>query len=252
MAKRFNRFGCTTADVLVLMTTGAYTPVVADFGGAPAIEAFIDDAVDDIIQMMPEAMFQSIFDVQLEKVEQRAAEGQTVIATGLKPLVAGKTHVWTGTPSYFKTKPRLLTDVLGDMVFTSPELVPLAELGAGAFTVVDATGVITLQAGYAMRANDQAFVTYSVDVDNAAFAIDSLANTAAAGAFSKLGAKFYARGTSDWAFVSEQREDYMQKITDLRDGKWLPNEIRQMRYWQEVIPEADKKTSFQTGRLRRG
>lgn len=252
MAKRFNRFGCKVSDVLTLLKTGSYDPATSDFGGEEAIAAFIDDSVDDIIQMMPEAMFQSIFDVVLEKVEQRASEGQTIIRTGLKPLVSGKTHVWTGTPSYFKTRPRLLTDVLGDMVFTSPELVPLSELGSDAFDVADSTGVITLRPAYSMRANYQAFVTYSVDVDSPSFCIDSLANVAAAGALAKLGSKFYARGSSNWAFIEEQRNDYGNKITDLRDGKWLPNEIRQMRYWQEVVPEADKKTMIQMGRIRRG
>lgn len=252
MAKRFNYFGCTTADVLILMKTGSYNPTAAEFGGDPAILTFMDDSVDDIIQMMPEAMFQSLFDVVLEKVEQRAAEGQDTIRTGLKPLVSGKTHVWTGMPSYFKTKPRLLTDVLGDMVFTSPELVPLAELGSDAFTVDNATGTITLGANYKLRANYQAYVTYSVDVDSASFVVDSLANLVANGALAKLGSKFYARGTSQWSFIDGIRSDYSEKISDLRDGKWLPNEIRQMRYWQEVIPEADKKTSVQMGRIRRG
>ena len=251
MAKRFNRFGAKVDDVLTLLRTGSYNPTTADFGGPEAIEAFLDDAVDDVIQMMPEAMFQSVFDVVLEKVEQRGTEGQVLVKTGLKPLVPGKTHVWTGQPSNFKTRPRFRTDVLGDMVFTSPELIPLAELGPEAFTTDDAEGSITLANAYKLRVNDQVFTTYSVDVDSPRFAIDSLANVVAAGALAKLGPKFYARGSSQWAFIDDQREDYTGKITDLRDGKWLPNEIRQMRYWQEVVPEADKKTMVQVSRIRR-
>ncbi len=251
MAGRFNRFGATTADVTILLKTGAYAPVDSEFGGTAAIEAFMDDAVDDIIQMMPEAMFQSILDVVLEKVEQRATQGQDTVNTGLFPLVDGKTHVWTGQPAYFQTKPRLRTDLLRNMVFTSPELGPTAELPPEAFTADPATGAITLLGNYTLKTDDQVFVTYTVDVDDAAFGIDSLANLVALGALSKIGAKFYGRANSLWQFITDMREDYTKKITDLRDGQWLPNEIRQMRFWQEVIPEADKKTSFQMGRLRR-
>lgn len=252
MAGRFNRFGCVVADALLFFKVGEYDPVSSEFGGDAAVEAAIDDAVDDIVQMMPEAMFQTLLDVQLEKVEQRASEGQTALQLGLFPLVEGKTHVWKGAPSLFRSKPRLSTDMLPDMVFTTPELVPLAELGPEAFTVDEATGVVTLQAGFELRANEQAFATYTVDVDSEDFSLASLLNLTAMGSAVKIGAKVYARGTSQWSYLDKLAEDYGSKISDLREGQWLPNEIRQMRFWQEQVPEADKKTSIQIGRLRRG
>lgn len=251
MAGRFNRFGCVVADALLPFAVGDYSPTGADFGGDASVERRIDEAVDDLVQMMPEAMFQTILDVQLELVEMRATEDQSQIQLGLFPLVAGKTHVWKGVPALFRTKPRLLTDMLADMNFTDPELVPLAELGADQFSVDDATGLVTLASGFHLRANEQAYSTYTIDVDDEDFEIESLRNVVALGAAAKIGPKVYSRGTSQWAYVDGLREDFVQKIDDLRAGKWLPNEVRQMRFWQEQIPEADKETSIQIGRLKR-
>lgn len=248
---RFNSFGAVPADVLLLLKTGSYTPTSAEFGGDPAIQAFIDDAADDVIQMMPEAMFQSLFDVVLEKVEQRATAAQGTVTLSLKPIIDGKTHMWIGQPAMFKTKPRLRTDLLQDMVFTSPELIPLAELGPEEFSVDVDTGVVTLTPIRTIQTNDQIYATYSVDVDSPDFLVESLANVVSHGALAKMGPKFFARASSSWQFITDAKEDFDNKIIALRDGKWLPNEIRQMRFWQEVIPEADKQTSFQIGRLRR-
>ncbi len=247
MAGRMNRFGCLTDDVLSMFATGSYVPVEADFGGAASIEQSMDLVTDEIIQMMPEDMFQSMFDVVLEKVEIRATQGQTAFHVSLFPTVSGKTHVWSGQPVMFKTRPRLLTDLLTDMTFTDPELIPLAEKNTNQFSFTDATGVGAFTAGNELKTNDLVFVTYSVDP--ATLNIASLKQVVAAGTVTKIGSKFYSRASSQWQYIDDTREDYTSKIKALRDGKWIPPEIRIMRFWEERVSEEDKNAMIQIGRL---
>lgn len=256
MAGRLNRFGCQVDTVLSFMNTGSYTPQSSDFGGDGAVGQFMDLAVDEIIQMMPEDMFQSMFDVQLEKVELRASAGQTAFQVSLFPTVNGKTHVWKGQPVMFKSRPRLLTDLLVDMTFTDPELIPLAELNANLmnpnpatdqYSFNDTTGKGALASFYTCLQNDMIFASYSVDPTQ--LNILSLQQLVCQGCWAKMGPKFFARATSQWQFIDDIREDYTQKIKDLRKGEWIPPEIRIMRFWEERIPEADKKAIMQVGRL---
>lgn len=250
MAGRMNRFGCTVADVLTAMTTGSYTPVAADFGGAGAIEAWIDAATDELIRNMPEELFLALSLVELEKAETRATANQASVTLGIKPVISGKTHVWSGQPRDFREKPRLATDL--DLVdsFADPELVPANELPSDAFTVNASTGVVTFTAEYLLSVNDEVYATYEPDA--ASLSIPSLSSLVSRGAASMIGSKHYARASSEWQFITDLKERYTDDLTSLRDGDWLPPETRLMKFWSERVPEADKKTMLQVGRLRRG
>lgn len=253
MAGRMNRFGCTASAVANVFKTGAYTPTTADFGGDAAIEQFIDSCCDEIIQNMPEEMFLSLSLVELEKVETRATAAQATVTLGIKPVLSGKTHVWTGQPSSFREKPRLATDLDLQESFADPELVPANELPSTAFTIDNSTGVITLKStpiDYRLEVNDEVYATY--EPDPASLSIPSLSTLLAEGAAYLVGFKHYARGSSEWSFIDQLQERYTSKLQALREGDWLPPEIRLMKFWSERIPEADKKTSIQVGRLRRG
>lgn len=250
MAGRMNRFGCTALAVANVFKTGAYTPTTADFGGDAAIEQFIDSCTDEIIQNMPEEMFLSLSLVELEKVETRATLDQATVTVGIKPLITGKTHVWAGQPRNFREKPRLATDLDMQESFADPELVPANELDSTKFSVAVSTGVITFTAGNLLKANDEVYATY--EPDPTTLSIPSLTTLLAEGAAYLVGFKHYARGSSEWSFIDQLQERYTGKLQALREGEWLPPEIRLMKFWSERIPEADKKTSIQVGRLRRG
>jgi hypothetical protein len=259
MAGRLNRFGCTSANVMTFLATGSYNPVVGDFGGEPSVAAFMDLATDEIIQVMPEDMFQSMFDVDLELVVLRATKGQFTFQVGLFPVVANQFHVWKGQPVMFKTRPRLLTELLTDMTFTDPELIPLAELNYNtanpadpsnqySFDVATGQGSLnpTLYPG-GMTQNDKIYCTYSADPTT--LSIPSLLQLVCTGTVAKMGPKFFARASTTWQFIDDTREDYANKIQALRKGSWIPPEIRIMRFWEERMPEEDKEAIMQVGRL---
>jgi hypothetical protein len=245
-----NRFGCTAAMVVNIFKTGSYTPTAADFGGDAAVEQFIDSCGDEIIQNMPEEMFLSLSLVELEKIETRATANQSTATVGIKPVLANKTHVWAGQPSNFREKPRLATDLDLQQAFADPELVPANELPSTAFSVAASTGVITFTSGNLLDVNDEVYATY--EPDPTTLSIPSLATLLADGAAHLVGSKHYARGTSEWAFIDLLSERYTSKLQSLREGDWLPPEIRLMKFWSERVPEVDKKASIQVGRLRRG
>lgn len=249
MAGRMNRFGCTAAMVLNVLKTGSYSPASADFGGDPVIEASIDSICDDLIQNMPEDMFLSLSLVELEKVETRASANQQTVTLGIKPVISGKTHIWQGQPNSFREKPRLATDL--DIVdeFADPELVPANELDSSKFNVNASTGVVTFVSGSYCELNDEVYATY--EPDPTTLSIPSMATLIADGAAFLVGSKHYARGSSQWAFIDMLQDRYTAKLEALREGNWLPPEIRLMKFWSERVPEADKKVMMQVARIRR-
>ncbi len=248
MPGRMNRFGCTALMVVTNFKTGSYDPTVADFGDSASVEAAIDSICDEIIQNMPEDMFLSLSSVDLEKIEVRAAANQTSVQLGLFPVIEDKTHVWANQPRWFIEKPRKQTDLALDDGFSDPEVSPTNELPSTAFTVDEESGEITLVNG--LNVNDEVYATYEIDTD--ALVVDSLATLIAEGAAYLVGTKHFARGTSQWLFIDILQERYGKKLEALRDGDWLPPEIRKLKYWRERVPEADKKTQIQAGRLYRG
>ena len=236
--------------VVNIFKTGSYTPASADFGGDAAIENFIDSCCDELIQNMPEELFLSLSEVELERVESRATANQNTCTVSLKPVVAKNTHVWKGQPRNFRQKPRLATDLDMQEEFADPELVPANELPSTAFSIDATSGVITFTSGNLCAVNDEVYCTYEPAA--ATLSVPSLATVIADGAAHLVGSKHYARGTSEWSFITLLQERYTAKVTSLRDGDWLPPEIRLMTFWEERIPETDKKATLQVGRLRRG
>jgi hypothetical protein len=236
--------------VVNVFKTGSYAPTSDDFGGDAAIESFIDSCCDEVIQNMPEEMFLSLSDVELEKVESRATAGQATVTLTLKPVTAGKTHIWKGQPRNFRQKPRLNTDLDLAEGFADPELTPANELDSSKFSVDATTGIVTFVAGSLCSVNDEVYATYQASI--ASLSVPSLATLVADGAAHLVGSKHYARGTSQWQFIDLLQERYTSKLSSLLDGDWIPPEIRLMRFWKERISERDKESTIQVGRLARG
>ncbi len=249
MAGRMNRFGATAANLIEVFSTGSYTPTLTELGGQVSIERHLDSAVDKIIQNMPEELFLGLSSVDLELVEQRAVAAQTTATMTLHPVLSGKTHVWVGPPAFFRQKPRLQTDSIDIDNYVDPIRTPMVELAASSFTVNNTTGLITL-VGVAMNANDKMFATY--EADPASLVLPSLANLAVVGCAATVGAKLYPRQSEQWAFITKLEDDFTNDIKALREGEWLPPEIRLMQFWKEIIPDADSKRSIQVGHLGRG
>lgn len=249
-----NSFGCTSAEVIGKLTTGAYVPTAAELGGASVVTAAIDDAVTQIIQAMPEEVFKQLTQVDLQFLELRATEGQTAIpATTLKPLQSGKTYVWKGQPRYFKERPYKSTDLVPDSEFNDPSIYrPLSELTEGTdYTINTTTGVITFTSGLAK--NDQVVASYMPNTDDAAYVIPSLKGVAADGAAYLLGSRLFSRESTQWRYIDTLQEEFTKKLEALQAKEWIPPELRLMTFWKEVEPAGgDNGARIKIGRVVRG
>lgn len=216
----YNRFGAIYTSVIDKYPQ----TVIGDYGSQANVEEAIDRAVDQIANALTPAHYRALTQPELEMVVVRATAGQTSATLGLKPVVAGSVHLWRGQPSSFLAKPALATDdYAGDS---------LTETDAALFSVVALTGVVTLSSGLAV--NDQVYATYVVDVAAATFSMPSLARLACRGAAAELGMRLYGEQQQEWQLVETYRKGFADDLDALRSGELVPDEIRAMRFWQEV------------------
>ncbi len=239
----FNNFGAVTADILSKFAMGGYTPVDADFGGTAALQEALDDAVRGVVQALPALLRDNIQRPELMLCENRAAAGQTTATLKLSPAVAGKTHVWAGMPQSFVSRPILVTNPWqrGTMlvgVQTGGLYLPTppgstTELAEDQFTVTGQN--IVLVSG--LQRNSLVYATYEVDVENAAFAMPSLADLAVHGAASMLGSKLYPQASAEWAYVSRLSSAWAEGLAGLASGEWVPAELRVIQWWKAPEPD---------------
>lgn len=215
----FNRFGAVAADLPPLYPGTINT----DFGGDTPILGAIDRAVDLIVGAMGTRVYDSLIAPGLVRIVQRAPAGQTVLpALPFLPVESGSVRVWVGFPTEFEQRPRTIYD----------RRAGLADLPTSDFSVVLATGVITLTT--ALQADQLAYASYRTDPTNAAFALPSMARLAVRGAAAELGARLYTQGTQEWALVDEYRTGFLDELARLRSGDAVPDELRVLAFWQEL------------------
>jgi hypothetical protein len=200
----YNRFGAVYTSVIDKYPQ----TVIGDYGSQANVEEAIDRACDQIANALTPAHYRALTQPELEMVVVRATAGQTSATLGLKPVVAGSVHLWRGQPSSF------------------------LETDAALFSVVALTGVVTLSSGLAV--NDQVYATYVVDVAAATFSMPSLARLACRGAAAELGMRLYGEQQQEWQLVETYRKGFADDLDALRSGELVPDEIRAMRFWQEV------------------
>jgi hypothetical protein len=225
---RFNRFGATYADV-VAMYPGS---VLADYdaGGAAGqakVEAALDRAVRRFSMALAPDVYRQMTKVDAEMPVRYATEGQTSFALGLGPMNSGTLHVWR-YPSLYTIE----SLGLGGAYSQKPEFGVLEELGWSANTV-GAVVTVTL-ASPAMSKGQRIFASYEVDVDNAAFTAQSVADLSLYGAAVELGAFLYSEGTQEWKLVEEYRKRWEDALKAATEGGWVPDELRKLNYWEAV------------------
>lgn len=215
----YNYFGATSARLLALYPSTA----AADFGGSPAIL----DALARISREVSGAFTNEVYrclaeTVELELVEDYAADGQTTVTLGLLPIVTGSVHLWRfGQLDELSRRPVLGQDELTATVNTS-------------------TGVATLTT--ALSLGDKVFATYEINPEDATFSWPSVADVVLLGAAAELGARIYSQADQVWALVSEYQDRYRGKYVvqeggvqaRSRAGTWVPDELRTLRWWTEI------------------
>lgn len=232
----YNRFGALYTAPIALYPGTA----LADFGTQAVVEEAIDRAVDRIANAMSEEVYSQLTEPRLELVVRRGTAGQTTATLGLIPVVSGSLHLWSGQPRTFQTEPQQTTDLR-----RSDDLSTAVEMASALFSVVLATGVVTFPA---LLANDQVYASYQADTASASYSIPSLARLAVRGAAAELGARLYTESNQEWGLVARYREDFEDTLDRLAAGKWVPDELRALRWWDEVAPASSTAGSVRLGR----
>lgn len=216
----YNYFGATEAQLLA-MYPGA---VVADFGAAGSAAAVLARIAREVSAAFTVEVYRCLAEVvQLEMIEDYAAAGQTTVTLGLLPIVTGTVHIWVRSQ--------------GDDLSTKPVL------GAGEATVSSvnlATGAVVLSSALAL--GDKVFATYEINAEDSAFSWPSVADVVLLGAAAEMGARLYTQADQAWALVTEYQGRYRGTyvVTEggaqarSRTGTWIPDELRTLRWWEEI------------------
>jgi hypothetical protein len=246
----WNRFGQTFDKLLNLFPDVALT----DFGtngitGDVIIGNVFDRITRELVRAMPPAVLESLYQVDAEQVIRYAFAGQTTMYCSLLPLISGSVHLWR-YPSLAALESPILYGYAVDFSFRRP-VKGFNEIDPSQYTVNLTSGLLTLGSSYApgVAIGERFFATYDVDVENALFAMPSLADIVLYGAAAELGSSLYSDGSEQWSRVTSYKERFDGVIEDLQDGTWVPDEIRRLHHWVEVTP---KNAEVKSIRVHRG
>lgn len=217
-----NNFGATEADVPALYQGSA----AEDFGGSSIIQAALDRYGEMVTECLSDRLWSSIRTPTAQLVVREATAGQTTWSLGLAPVVAGTVHLFK-----YAAWPRSLpqTQIGGTL--------GEAEIDPDDYTVTLSTGAV-VYSGDSLNEGEMVFATYEVDVENAAFSMESLASKVTIGAGAELGAMIYvqpadpASGQGRWGLVKWYADQWREWCTKAKAGEWIPAEIRALDWWQ--------------------
>lgn len=235
---RFNRFGATY-DKVVAMYPGS---VLADYDGGGAsgqtrIEEVLDRITREVAAAFTPEVYRQLTQVDAEEVVRYATAGQTTATLGLAPVVAGTVHLWQ------YPNPEAMSGDSGYAGF-SVDYYRKPRKGyneLSGYSVTAATGAVT--AITALSLGDRLYATYDVDTDNASISMPSVADLVYLGTAAEVGARLYSEGTQEWKLVEEYRARFAARMTEAREGRWIPDELRKLNFWEEVERGSDQVTS---------
>lgn len=215
----YNNFGTTFSRVLEMFPQ----VVVNDFDGQEAIDHELSLAAKQVSAALTKTVFQQLTEPDLELIVRRATAGQSTAQLGLFPVVANTIRIW-----------RVNAGAIADPLYLAKPMAGGAELTG--YSINLSTGAITGLGS--LNADDQIYASYRVDVGAAGFSIPSLGEVVALGAAVALGPKIYARGTDAFQLVDDMRARWEKMLDLIISGRWIPDELRLMRWWEELEPTA--------------
>lgn len=224
----FNYFGAAFQDIIDLYPNVS----VADFGGQTLIEDEMGRAVRRITNAMPAKVHELLTDkVTLEKLTGPAYAGQGPIFTlGLGPVLDDGSlklyRVTTSDGSAPSTCPTYHQDnQTGTLSGTGNQTLTL-------------TGTDTLSNG------EYLYATYTIDPQDSAFSLPSLADYVVYSAGAVLGHKLFDQETDTWELVVtyERRagdtDDLNNKgiFHELKKGEFVTDAIRSLEFCESIEP----------------
>lgn len=226
---RFNRFGATYAQAIALYPG----TVIADYdagggSGQTKVEAVMDRITREVASALTPDVYRQMTEVDAQEVVRYATDGQSTATLGLVPALTGTYHLWA-YPNINLADSRLADlGEYGEWVYRKPGK-GVNELTG--YSVTASTGAIT---GLSLSTGDRLYATYDVDVDSASYSLASVADIMLLGVAAELGSNLYTEGTQEWKAVTEYRDRYNKWLEALREGAWVPDELRKLTYWTEI------------------
>lgn len=210
----YNYFGTSFSRVIEF-----YPDTIAkDFGGEEIILDELARVARKVASSLTPTVYQQMTEPDLQLIVRRATAGQSTAQLGLYPIIAGSVRLW-----------RINQGAVRDPLDVPK---PMPGYGETSGTTNATTGAIT---GIPpMDANDQMYASYQVDVDAATFDMPSMGEICAMGAAANLGPRLYARGSELFEAVKELGERFNKTIDLMLAGTWIPDELRQLRWWNEI------------------
>lgn len=238
----YNRCGAAYTDVIALYPGtqdsdyGTASGVADSTAGQTAINAALDEYTREAMAAVGSTVYDQLTNPQAELLIDRATAAQSSATLGLFPVVTGSVHLFR-----FSEWPSRMPQVKAGWD-VSPD-----EIETGDYSVTDATGAIDLSSlSPALEAGEIVFATY--ETDTSSWTIPSLKDKIILGAAAELGGRLFARETTEWDLVTQYRERWIAWKEDAAAGKWVPDELRKMRWFREV----DKPRSMGSIRIGRG
>ncbi len=246
----WNLFGAVYSDVVELYPDTVLTDYATNSEtGDLVLNKAMTRITRDIVRSMPPAVLESLYQVDAEQVVRYATAGQTSgISLGILPMLAGTCHLWR-YPSLAAMESPILYGYAIEFAFRRP-VKGFNEVSTSDYTVNATTGAIVLGGSIAAGLNvgERVFATYDVDTENELFALPSVADLVLYGTAAEVGSKLFSEASSQWKLAADYKERYDGAIEDLKDGTWIPDEIRRLHHWVEVL---NKNTEVKSVRVHR-
>lgn len=238
---RFNNWGLAYTDLL-RMYPGT---IVADYdGGGANGQTVIEDSLARISREVASALTPEVYEqmqhVDAELIVRYATEGQASATLGLSPSIAGTLHLWRYPSEAILGYTDASSSLVDEYYFKKPckginELVLNTD-----YTVSAETVTFT---GASLSLGERVFATYDVDLDDEDFAMPSLADISLLGSAAELGSRLYSEGTQEWALVTGYRDRYNAAMAAMKDGAYVPDEMRALSYWVDIEAKSNQVRS---------
>jgi hypothetical protein len=234
----WNRFGQVYTNLLNLFPDTVLTDYATNGQTGDVIIGNVFDRITrEIVRAMPPAVVESLYQVDAEEVVRYATAGQTTFSLGIVPMINGTLHLWQ-YPSLAAMESPVLYGYAIEFSFRRP-VKGFNEIAAGSYTYNPTSGLVTLAGPMVggLSVGQRIFATYDVDVENATFAMPSLADVVLYGAAAELGSSLYTDAAAQWGRVTDYKNRFDGVIENLEAGTWVPDEIRRLHHWVEVTPK---------------
>jgi len=231
--KTYNMWGCSVQGILnKFPNTDACV-----FGGESVIEDAIESAAREVARSLREDMIQALTNVQLEILVDYATDGQSTATLGQRPIKTGTVHLWKFFCGVTDSNYEKFSSFCGD----GPPRIGQCEMDTDDFSVNVNTGVVTFSP--TLDLNERIYASYDLETESTAFAVGSCCDATTALVLADLSALTANEAGDRTPFHSHWRERAKEIRRQLLSGDFIPAELRDRQFYQEIVRKQNRVIS---------